>query len=101
MHLTYHLLCARVYDAHGQTTEAARELSQMITLVHDNNSSIHDWRPILLLIIDKAKKELKILHPKTGNKVLVKSIRDLEHKQRMPSNYVRDGVAWREVLIDR
>jgi tetratricopeptide (TPR) repeat protein len=101
MHLTYHLLCARVHEAHGKTTEAARELSKMITLVHENKSSIHDWRPILLLIIDKAKKELKILHPKTGNKVLVKSIRDLEHKQRMPNKYVRDGVAWREVLIDR
>jgi tetratricopeptide (TPR) repeat protein len=102
MHLSYHLLCIRLHEARGKTTEAAREVGKMIALVHENKSSIHDWRPILLGILEEANKTLKILDPKTGNKVLVKSMRDLAHKQRMPMpNFTRDGVEWREILIER
>jgi tetratricopeptide (TPR) repeat protein len=101
MHLAYHLVCAQVHEAHGKTTEAARELSKLITLVHENKPSIHDWRPLLLEIIYKAKQKLKILDPKTGNKVLVKSIQELARTQRMPNNYMQDGVLCREIILDR
>jgi regulator of RNase E activity RraB len=101
MHLSYHLLCARLHEARGKTKEAGCEVGKMIALVHANKSSIHDWRPILLGILEEANKQLKILDPETGNKRLVKSMRDLAHKQRMPMNYTRDGVAWREILIER
>jgi hypothetical protein len=101
IHLSYHLLCARLHEARGKTKEAGCEVGKMIALVHANKSSIHDWRPILLGILEEAKKQLKILDPETGNKRLVKAMRDLAHKQRMPMDYTRDGVAWREILIER
>ncbi|KAJ1467450.1 hypothetical protein T484DRAFT_1755866 [Baffinella frigidus] len=102
VHVKYHLLCARLHEARGKTKEAGCEVGKMIALVHDNKSSIHDWRPVLLWILEEAVRTLKILDPKTGNRVLVQSMRALTYKQRMPMpNFTRDGVVFREVLIER
>jgi hypothetical protein len=101
MQLHYHLQSARVHEARGNPSEAEREVRKLIALVHENKSTIHDWRPTLLNILKVTNKKLKVLHPETGNKSLVKSMADLAYRQRMPHNYTCDGVEWREVLIER
>ena len=101
MQLNYHLHSARVHDARGKTEETAREVVKMIALVNENKSSIHDWRPTLLWLLHDANKQLKIFDLVTESKSLVKSMADLARKQRMPMNGTRDGVKWREVLIQR
>ena len=76
-HLKYHLHLARVCDARGQTAKVEQELRKIISLVNDNKSCIHDWRPVFLLFLEQCNKKLKILDPKTGEKGLIKSFADL------------------------
>jgi tetratricopeptide (TPR) repeat protein len=82
MHLKYHIHSARVHDVRGETAETESEVRKMIALVHENKAAIHDWRPTFLGILEDASKQLKILHPKTGNKILVKAMKELAHTKR-------------------
>ena len=76
-HLNYHLHLARVFNARGETVYVEQQLRQIISLVIENKSSIHDWRPVFLSFLKECSKRIKLLHPKTGKKRLVKAFADL------------------------
>jgi tetratricopeptide (TPR) repeat protein len=98
MYLTYHMHSARVHEARGKLGEAEREVHKLIALVHENKSSIHDFRPMLLTILEDANRNLRVLNQKTGNKRLVKLMADLAKTQRMPRSGVSNGGTWREIV---
>jgi hypothetical protein len=97
-HVVHHLHLARVHEARGKTEKVEREVRALITLFHENKASIHDWRPTFLKILEDASKHLTVLHPETGNKILVKSMADLEHMHRMPRRGMYNGGEWREIV---
>jgi hypothetical protein len=94
-HLNYHLHLARVFNARGETAFVEQQLRLIISLVVENKSSIHDWRPVFLSILEQFSKRLKVLHPKTGKKRLVKAFADLAMvKAQNTKCRVFVGVVW-------